>query len=108
EVEMLVGKHQAVAEVAAVSAQSEIGEGEVRIFVIVRSGVTLKHEDLLQHCSKVMPYFMVPRFIDVVTELPRTPTAKVEKYKLRTFAIGPETWDRERHGWKVDRTGTLT
>jgi crotonobetaine/carnitine-CoA ligase len=108
EVEMLVSKHPAVAEVAAVSAESEIGEGEVRVFLTVRSGHTVEHEDLLRYCSKVMPYFMVPRFIDIVDELPRTPTAKVEKYKLRAVAIGPQTWDREQHGWKMTRTGLVS
>jgi crotonobetaine/carnitine-CoA ligase len=108
EVEMLVGKHPAVAEVAAVSAESEIGEGEVRVFLILRNGHTATHEELMHYCSKVMPYFMVPRFIDIVEELPRTPTAKVEKYKLRTVAIGPQTWDREKHGWKIARGGLVS
>jgi crotonobetaine/carnitine-CoA ligase len=108
EVEMLVKKHPAVAEVAAVSAESEIGEEEVRIFLTLRGGYTVDHEDLLRYCSTAMPYFMVPRFIDIVEELPRTPTAKVEKYKLRTVAIGPQTWDREQHGWKMTRTGLVS
>jgi crotonobetaine/carnitine-CoA ligase len=108
EVEMLVGKHPAVAEVAAVSAESEIGEGEVRIFLILRNDHSVTPEELLRYCSKVMPYFMVPRFIDIVEELPRTPTAKVEKYKLRAVAIGPRTWDREQHGWKITRGGLMS
>jgi carnitine-CoA ligase len=108
EVEMLVAKHPAVAEVAAVSAESEIGEGEVRVFLILRNGHTATHEELMHYCSKVMPYFMVPRFIDIVEELPRTPTAKVEKYKLRGIAIGPQTWDREKHGWKITRGGLVS
>ena len=52
-----------------------------------------------------MPYFMVPRFIDIVKDFPRTPTAKVEKYKIRAAGIGDATWDREKHGWKVTRHG---
>ena len=39
------------------------------------------------------PYFFVPRYVEVLDELPCTPTAKVEKYKLRDRGVGPETWD---------------
>jgi len=42
-----------------------------------------------------MAYFAIPRFIEYVTELPRTPTQKVEKYKLRNEGITPATWDRK-------------
>ena len=37
---------------------------------------------------------MVPRYIDIVEALPRTPTEKVEKTVLRQRAITPTTWDR--------------
>jgi crotonobetaine/carnitine-CoA ligase len=52
-----------------------------------------------------MPYFMIPRWLDVVDDFPRTPTAKVEKYKLRAGGPGVTSWDCEAHGWRVTRTG---
>ena len=38
---------------------------------------------------------MLPRYVDLVTELPRTPTEKVEKAVLRSRGITPSAWDRE-------------
>jgi crotonobetaine/carnitine-CoA ligase len=38
-----------------------------------------------------------------MTELPKTPTAKVQKHILRVEGITPDTWDRERHGIQVKR-----
>lgn len=105
EVERLVNSHPAVAESAAVGAPSELGEEEVRVVVVLRDGATVTAEDLFLHYAESMPYHMVPRFIDIVDELPRTPTDKVEKYKLRTAGVGPNTWDSADAGWRMTRTG---
>ena len=107
EVEVLIAKHPAVSEAVAVAASSELGEDEVWALVILREQQSVQPEDLLKHCAAHMPYFMVPRYIDIVKDVPRTSTAKVEKYKLRATGPGPNTWDRERHGWKVTRSGLI-
>ncbi|SDR57983.1 crotonobetaine/carnitine-CoA ligase [Rhizobiales bacterium GAS113] len=107
EVELSVAKHPAVAEAVAVAAPSELGEDEVRVLVMLRDGHSLQPEDLLQHCYRQMAYFMVPRYIDIVEDFPRTSTAKVEKYKIRAAGLGSDTWDREAAGWKVTRNGLV-
>jgi crotonobetaine/carnitine-CoA ligase len=43
-----------------------------------------------------MARHMVPRFIRIIDELPKTPTAKVEKHVLRAEGLTADTWDRER------------
>ncbi len=101
EVEQLVAKHAAVAEVAAVATPSEVGEDEVWVQVILRSGHAVTHEELLAHCEQVMPYFMIPRVIEIVDDFPRTPTAKVAKYKLRDAGPGAGAWDYQDNGWKL-------
>jgi len=101
EVEQLVAKHPAVAEVAAVATPSEVGEDEVWVQVILRSGQSATPEELLLHCEQAMPYFMIPRVIEIVDDFPRTPTAKVAKYKLRESGPGTDAWDYQNHGWKL-------
>jgi crotonobetaine/carnitine-CoA ligase len=49
-------------------------------------------------CDARMPAFMIPRYFDTLSELPRTPTEKVRKKELRERGLGPQTWDRTRHG----------
>ena len=106
EVENLAMSHSAVAEAVAVAAASPLGEDDVWLLVRLREGSDLDHEALLDHCAKVMPYFMIPRYLQIVSDFPRTPTAKVEKYKLRQGGPGPDAWDREAHGWML-RGGRL-
>jgi crotonobetaine/carnitine-CoA ligase len=107
EVETMVTGHPAVAEAIAVAAAADVGEDDVWVLVTLRDGRTVTPEELLRYCAATMPYFMVPRYLDIVEDFPRTPTAKVEKYKLRAAGPGPTTWDREAHGWRVTRDGLV-
>ena len=107
EVERMVNAHPAVTESAAIGAPSELGEEEVRVAVVLREGAHADPEELFLYYAESMPYHMVPRYIDILDSLPRTPTDKIEKYKLRTAPIGPATWDAAHAGWRATRTGPV-
>ena len=96
EVEQSVLKHPAVADVAAHAVPSEVGEDDVKICVVLREGHDMAHEDLLRHCLDRMPGFAVPRYIEIVDDLPRNAVGRVLKYVLRERGVTPQTWDRER------------
>jgi crotonobetaine/carnitine-CoA ligase len=49
---------------------------------------------------------MLPRYVRVIGAMPKTPTAKIEKHRLRADGITGDTWDREAHGITV-RGGRL-
>ena len=49
------------------------------------------------------PHFFVPRYITRVSELPLTPTGKVQKFKLRDTGITDDTWDRNSSSYEVRR-----
>jgi crotonobetaine/carnitine-CoA ligase len=50
-----------------------------------------------------MPYFAVPRYIEYIDEIPKTPTQKIQKNKLRERGLSEATWDRESVGYTVRR-----
>jgi crotonobetaine/carnitine-CoA ligase len=104
EIEQIVQRHPAVAEVAAFAVRAE-SEDEVMVSVVCRDGVALAEADLVRHCARHMAYYMVPRYVDIVEALPRTLTEKVEKYKLRARAEAhlARVWDREKAGIVVGR-----
>src|SRR4051812_38637025 len=93
EVEQSVLKHPAVADVAAHAVPSQFGEDDVKICVVTRTSVT--PEELLAHCVERMPSFAVPRYIELVEDLPRNAVGRVLKYVLRERGVTPQTWDRE-------------
>jgi crotonobetaine/carnitine-CoA ligase len=62
------------------------------------SGASIDPEEIIRHLLPRMARHMVPRFIRIVDELPKTPTAKVEKHILRAEGLTADTWDRQRAG----------
>jgi crotonobetaine/carnitine-CoA ligase len=105
EVEMLAAKHPDVLEVAAVPVSSELSEDDLMVFVVRREGSTLSHEALVRFCAANMAYFMVPRYVEFVETIPKTPSEKIEKYKLKQWAEQNRVklWDREKHGITISR-----
>ena len=103
EVERSIAADERVAEVAVIGVPSELTEEEVMAVVVVRPGQTMSAESLLDHCQERLPHFAVPRYVRFVTELPKTPSQRVEKYKLRTEGVGTDAWDRVVHGYEIRR-----
>ncbi len=103
EVESEILAHPAVREAAAVVVKSEIAEDEVMAVVALKPGEPLDPADLIAFLRPRMAHFMVPRYVRFVDGLPRTPTAKIEKVKLRAVGLTEDTWDREKAGISVKR-----
>ncbi len=103
EVEVEVCAHPDVREAAAIAVASEFSEDEVMVVVAAVPGHTIDVVALASFLIERMPYFMVPRYIRVLDELPKTPTAKVLKTDLRREGITADTFDREKAGMRVRR-----
>jgi carnitine-CoA ligase len=102
EIETVVNQHPAVLESAAYAVPSELGEDEVKIAVVVKDGARLSPEDLIGFCGGRMAYYAVPRYVEVVDELPKTGTQRIQYAALKQRGIG-RAWDREKAGLKVAR-----
>jgi carnitine-CoA ligase len=93
EVEAHVNEHPSVLESAAVAVPSQWGEDEVKVVVVLQPGQELALADLHAYLRESMPPFMVPRYLEVVDALPKTPTEKVRKVALREAGVTAATWD---------------
>jgi carnitine-CoA ligase len=103
EVESEVLAFPAIKEAAAIAVKSEIAEDEVCAVVAIKDGENFDPAALIEFLRPRMAHFMVPRYVRVVEALPRTPTAKIEKVKLRAEGLTGDTWDREAAGIAVKR-----
>jgi crotonobetaine/carnitine-CoA ligase len=97
EVEEGVMLHPDVLECAAIGVPSELSEEDIKVCVIRRPGASLSPSELLAHCETALGRFQVPRYIEFVSSLPKTPTGKVERYRLKETPPGAACWDREEH-----------
>ena len=101
EVESEVMAHPHVREAAVIAVPSEYSEDEVMAVIAPVPGVTVDYVDLIGFLTSRLPYFMVPRYIRMMDDLPKTPTAKVMKAELRAAGITADSWDREASGIKL-------
>ena len=83
EVERAVCELDTVVECAAVGVPSELGEWDVKLVVVAESGRTVDPAALQRHCQATLPDFCQPRYLEILDELPKTATHKVNKHQLR-------------------------
>jgi crotonobetaine/carnitine-CoA ligase len=103
EIEVELLSHPAVREAAAIPVPSEHSEDEVMVVLAPAAGATIEPEEIIRHLQPRVAHHMIPRYVRIVGELPKTPTAKVEKHVLRAEGITAETWDRECAGISIRR-----
>ena len=83
EVEQVLQSHPAVAAVAVYPVRSELAEDEVMAAVVARDGEALDPAALVAFCRDRLPRFAIPRYLELVADLPRTENGKVQKFRLR-------------------------
>ncbi|MDF5752160.1 AMP-binding protein [Spongiactinospora sp. TRM90649] len=105
EVESVINDHPSVAESAVVAVASDLTEDDILAVVVPAPGARIDPVALTEFLIDRLPYFMVPRYVEVVAELPKTPTQKVRKAQLRDHGVSGTTWDREAAGIFVRREG---
>ncbi|MDQ2649398.1 MAG: AMP-binding protein [Actinomycetota bacterium] len=96
EVEAAVNQHPSVQESAAVGVPSELGEDDIKVFVVPVAGQDLDPVALLDFLEPRMPRHMLPRYVQVLDALPKTDaTFRTKKVELRSIASSDTTHDRE-------------
>jgi crotonobetaine/carnitine-CoA ligase len=82
EVEEALEAHPAVLECAVVGVESDLSEDEVKAFVVPADGARVDFEELRAFAAGRLAAFKVPRYWQLIDELPRTPTARIAKHRL--------------------------
>jgi crotonobetaine/carnitine-CoA ligase len=95
DVELALLEHPAVVEAAVIAVPSELpgGEDELKACLVL-SDADASLDELMAFAEQRLPRFAVPRYFEVLDELPKTPTAKVRKEVLRAAGVTERTVDR--------------
>ncbi len=85
EVEGALVSHPSVLEAAVVAAEDAEGLEKPKAYVVLKDGVAddALLADLRQHVKDKIGKWKYPRWIEVVDELPKTATGKIQRFKLR-------------------------
>jgi carnitine-CoA ligase len=102
DVESVLNRHPGVFESVVVGVPSPLGEEDVKAFVLRRPGAVLEARELFEFCNENLPFFMVPRYVEFVEEIPKTANQKAQRYLLKGRR-GPNEADREALGIALRR-----
>ncbi len=83
EVEDVIKRHPQVLDCAVIAVPSELGEDEVKAYVVPRPGSSVDPAELVLWCAEHLAYFKVPRYLELREDFPRTPSLRVRKDILR-------------------------
>ncbi|MEO8322576.1 MAG: AMP-binding protein [Actinomycetota bacterium] len=84
EVQDALEAHPAVAEAAVIGVPSELSEEEIKAFVVLASAAGVTMAELRDFVGGKLAPFKVPRYFEVVGDLPHTPTGRISKHELPT------------------------
>jgi benzoate-CoA ligase family len=86
EVETRLLEHPALAEAVVVGVPDEDGLDKPVAFVVPRPGAHVDPDDVIAFCRAGLASFKRPRLVIEVSELPKTATGKIQRYRLRAVA----------------------
>lgn len=88
EVEAVIGGHPAVVECAVVGRAAADGLTRACAYVVASGGSKALSAELMAYCAERLPRHKCPRWIEIVPELPKTATGKIQRHRLREGAAG--------------------
>ena len=83
EVEDCLFQHPSVAECAVIGVPDEKWGETVKALVVLRPGAEATERDLIDYTRSKLSHFKCPTSIEIRSELARTATGKLQKFKLR-------------------------
>ncbi|WP_328309814.1 acyl--CoA ligase family protein [Actinomycetospora sp. NBC_00405] len=88
EVEQAVLSHPAVLEAAVVGVPDERWGERPKAFVVLRQGKDAEPDAIIEHVKGAIARYKAPRDVEIVEELPKTSTGKIQKFELRAKEWG--------------------
>jgi crotonobetaine/carnitine-CoA ligase len=82
EVEEALVAQPGILEAAVVAVPADLGEDDVKAFVLVAPAATVDFDELRAQLATVLTRFKIPRYVEVVDDFPRTPTGRIAKHQL--------------------------
>ncbi len=104
ELERAIASHPKIAEAAVHAVPSPMAEDDIKACVVLAmQDDPVAPAELFEFFQRVLPYFAIPRYVEIVPELPKNATLRVMKHLLRERGVTPETWDLEAMGFAIPR-----
>ncbi|WP_370617781.1 AMP-binding protein [Mumia qirimensis] len=97
--------HPAVRDVAISGVPADVGDDEIKASLVLEDEATLTPEEFFAFATSKLPYFAVPRYVDLRTDLPVNALSRVMKHVLRDEGVTDAMWDLHARGLVATRRG---
>lgn len=104
EVETAISRYPKVAEVAVHAVPSPLTEDDVKACIVLHEGEQVDPRDLFEFFSTHLPYYTIPRYVEIMPELPKNALSRVMKHVLRGRGVTDDTWDLEAMGFTLPKS----
>jgi len=103
QLEGAIGQHPAVREVAVHAVPGDFSDDEIKACIVLRSEESVEISELFEYFKRSLPYFAIPRYIEILDSLPINAIGRVQKHLLRDRGITDNTIDLDSQGMRVSR-----
>ncbi len=103
ELEQTLLMFEHIEAVAVHAVPSDLGEDEIKACLVLEEGWELDLPSLFNYCRAALPYFAIPRYVEVMSQLPINATGRVMKTTLREIGIG-DAIDLEEMGFFISKS----
>ena len=104
ELEAAIARHPDIEHCAVHAVPSALAEDDIKVCVVLRDGASLPPEPFFAFLQQQVPYFAVPRYVEIVDQLPRNAVGRVMKHVLRERPLTADVWDFDALGLVVSRS----
>ena len=80
-----------------------MGDEDIKACLVLAENAMLTSAEFFEFIRDRVPYFAVPRYVDLRDKLPTNALERVMKHVLRDEGVRPGTWDLEQEGLVVAR-----
>jgi crotonobetaine/carnitine-CoA ligase len=101
--ENVIRQHPAVSDVAVCALPAELGDEEIKAVLVLAEDASLTSAEFFEFIRDRVPYFAVPRYVDLRGSLPVNALERVMKHVLRDEGVRAGTWDLEAEGLVVPK-----
>ncbi|UIX31979.1 AMP-binding protein [Streptomyces sp. GQFP] len=105
ELEVGLARHPQIAEAGVHGVASEMGEDDIKACLVLEPGARVDPAELFAWMRENLPYFAVPRYVEIVETLPKNQVNRIQKHLLRERGLTEGTWDHRALGLVIGRDG---
>lgn len=107
ELERAILRHPDIAAVAVHAVPSELSEDDIKACLVATGApekpAELQPDEIFEFFKATLPYYAIPRYVELLDELPANVMGRVQKFKLVERGITDNTWDLDALGLVVER-----